>query len=135
MKYVRIEWRPSERLVAGLPGHCSCRLSPSPGLSACSVGWFVSLLVHKEVLLTGLCERKILFQLEIYDRLRQAKAKRTGYPSGQRQHCCMIGSSYCVISCAMKTVPRSRTDARAIPISTRRAQILSFSSPTRLRRA
>ena len=41
----------------------------------CSVGWFVSLLVREEVLLTDLCERKILFQLEIYDRLRQATAK------------------------------------------------------------
>jgi len=30
---------------------------------ACSVGWFVSLLVRKEVLLAGLCERKILFRL------------------------------------------------------------------------
>ena len=26
--------------------------------SACSVGWFVSLLVHEEVLLAGLCEKK-----------------------------------------------------------------------------
>ena len=26
--------------------------------SACSVGWFVSLLVREEVLLAGLCERK-----------------------------------------------------------------------------
>ena len=39
---------------------------------ACSVGWFVSLLVREEVLLAGLCERKIPFRLEIYDRLRQA---------------------------------------------------------------
>ena len=39
-------------------------------LLACSVGWFVSLLVRKEVLLAGLCERKILFWLEIYDRIR-----------------------------------------------------------------
>jgi len=39
-------------------------------LSACSVGWFVSLLVREEVLLVGLCERKILFRLKIYDRLR-----------------------------------------------------------------
>ena len=46
--------------------------------AACSVGWFVSLLVREEVLLAGLCERKILFWLEIYDRLRQATAKRTG---------------------------------------------------------
>ena len=46
--------------------------------SACLVGWFVSLLVHEEVPLTGLCERKIWFQLKIYDRLRQATAKRTG---------------------------------------------------------
>ncbi|XP_066392372.1 uncharacterized protein [Miscanthus floridulus] len=45
---------------------------------ACSVGWFVSLLIREEVLLAGLCERKILFRLEIYDRLRQATAKRTG---------------------------------------------------------
>jgi len=28
------------------------------------------LLVREEVLLAGLCERKILFRLEIYDRLR-----------------------------------------------------------------
>ena len=46
---------------------------------ACSVGWFVSLLVREEVLLAGLCERKILFRLEIYDRLRQATAKRTDW--------------------------------------------------------
>ena len=45
---------------------------------ACSVGWFVLLLVREEVLLTGLCKRKILFRLEIYDRLRQATVKRTG---------------------------------------------------------
>ena len=38
-------------------------------LSACSVGWFVSLLVREEVLLAGLCKRKILFRLKIYDRL------------------------------------------------------------------
>ena len=44
----------------------------------CSVGWFVSLLVREEVLLANLCEKKILFRLEIYDRLRQAIAKRTG---------------------------------------------------------
>ena len=44
------------------------------GSPACSVGWFVSLLVREEVLLTGLCERKILFRLEIYDRLRQAQS-------------------------------------------------------------
>ena len=50
---------------------------PRPTLSACSVGWFVSWLVREEVLLAGLCERKIMFQLEIYDRLRQATAKRT----------------------------------------------------------
>ena len=37
-------------------------------------GW----LVHEEVLLAGLCERKILFRLKIYDRLRQATAKLTG---------------------------------------------------------
>jgi len=41
-----------------------------------SVGWFVSLLVREEVLLADLCERKILFRLKIYDRLRQATAKR-----------------------------------------------------------
>jgi len=46
--------------------------------SACSVGWFVSLLVREEVLLASLCERKILFGRKIYDRLRQATAKRTG---------------------------------------------------------
>jgi len=31
---------------------------------ACSVDWFVSLLVREKVLLAGLCERKILFQLK-----------------------------------------------------------------------
>jgi len=46
--------------------------------TACSVDWFVTLLVREEVLLAGLCERKILFRLKIYDRLRQATAKRTG---------------------------------------------------------
>ena len=30
-------------------------------LAACSVGWFVLLLVYEEVLLADLCERKILF--------------------------------------------------------------------------
>ena len=40
--------------------------------------WFISLLVCKEVLLVGLCERKILFRLEIYDHLRQATSKRIG---------------------------------------------------------
>ena len=45
---------------------------------ACLVGWFVSLLVCEEILLAGLCERKILFRLKIYDRLRRATAKRTG---------------------------------------------------------
>ena len=34
---------------------------------------------REEVLLADLRERKILFWLEIYDRLRQATAKRTGY--------------------------------------------------------
>ena len=53
--------------------------------SACSFGWFVSLLVREEVLLADLCERKILFWLEIYDRLRQATAKRTGYLHGATQ--------------------------------------------------
>ena len=38
--------------------------------AACSVGWFISLLVCEEVLLADLCERKILFRLKIYDRLR-----------------------------------------------------------------
>jgi len=35
------------------------------------------LLVREEILLAGLCERKILFQLEIYDRLRRVTVKRT----------------------------------------------------------
>ena len=48
--------------------------------TACSVGWFVSLLVREEVLLTGLCEKKILFRLKIYDRLRQATPKQTECP-------------------------------------------------------
>jgi len=42
------------------------------------------LLVREEVLLAGLCERKILFRLKIYDRIRQAQAKQTG---------CLIGSN------------------------------------------
>ena len=46
--------------------------------STCSIGWFVSLLAREEVLLAGVCEKKILFRLKIYDRLRQATAKRTG---------------------------------------------------------
>jgi len=34
-------------------------------------GWLVRFVaVCEEVLLTGLCERKILFRLKIYDRLR-----------------------------------------------------------------
>ena len=36
---------------------------------ACSIGWFVSLLVREEVLLASLCKRKILFWLKIYDRI------------------------------------------------------------------
>ena len=56
---------------------------PTRSPAACSVGWFVSLLIREEVLLAGLCERKILFRLKIYDRLRQATAKRTG--SGTEQ--------------------------------------------------
>jgi len=35
------------------------------------------LLVREEVLLANLCEKEILFRLKIYDRLRQATAKRT----------------------------------------------------------
>jgi len=61
---------------------CSCTFEEKKRkfakLLACSVGWFVSLLVREEVLLAGLCEREILFRLEIYDRLQQATAKRTG---------------------------------------------------------
>ena len=34
------------------------------------------MLVREEVLLASLCERKILFRLKIYDRLRQVTAKR-----------------------------------------------------------
>ena len=41
-------------------------------------GWLVRFVaVREEVILAGLCERKILFRLEIYDRLRQATAKQT----------------------------------------------------------
>jgi len=54
------------------------RVAQKKQRSAYSVGWFVSSLVCEEVLLAGLCKRKILFRLEIYDRLRQAIAKRTG---------------------------------------------------------
>ena len=64
--------------------------------TACSVGWFVSLLVREEVLLTSVYERKILFWLEIYDRLRQATAKRTGSyeafePSGNKAPLGLLG--------------------------------------------
>ena len=44
--------------------------------TAGSAGPACSLLVCEEILLVGLCERKILFRLKIYDRLRQATAKR-----------------------------------------------------------
>ena len=44
-------------------------IGPKKLLTACSVGWFVSLLVCEEVLLASLCERKILFRLKIYDRI------------------------------------------------------------------
>ena len=37
-----------------------------------------------------MCERKILFQLKIYDRLRQATAKRTG---------CLSGAKWIYVSC------------------------------------
>jgi len=37
--------------------------------------WFVLLLVREEVLLAGLCKRKILFRLKIYDHSRQATAR------------------------------------------------------------
>ena len=49
----------------------TCQLEPLK--PKCLFGW----LVREEVLLAGLCERKILFRLKIYDRLRQAMAKRT----------------------------------------------------------
>ena len=39
-------------------------------IAALFVHAFVSLLVREEVLLADLSERKILFRLEIYDRLR-----------------------------------------------------------------
>ena len=55
-----------------------CDESESEPLAVCSVGCFISLLVREEVLLTGLCERKILFQLKIYDSLRHATSKQTG---------------------------------------------------------
>ena len=61
-------------LIAWYMRICAILKLPVP----CSVGWFISLLVREEVLLAGLCERKILFRLEIYDRLRQVTAKRTG---------------------------------------------------------
>ena len=59
--------------------HVCCKgVFPMFHLSACSVGWFISLLVRKEVLLASLCERKILFRLEIYDRIRSFFSSRTG---------------------------------------------------------
>ena len=66
----------SHNVEASVSSEIGAQLGAPPP-SACSVGWFVSLLVCEEVLLAGLCERKILFRLKIYDRLRQATAKRT----------------------------------------------------------
>ena len=54
-------------------------------------GW----LVREEVLLAGLCERKILFRLKIYDRLRQATAKRTGWLGGNEPF--KLPPLYCVL--------------------------------------
>ena len=56
------------------PSVCSVGWLPS----VCSVGWFVSLLVCEEVLLADLCERKILSQLKIYDRLRLSHSQTNG---------------------------------------------------------
>ena len=53
-------------------------------------GWFVSLLVREEILLAGLYERKILFRLKIYDRLRQATAKRKGLYAHAAMHAWVI---------------------------------------------
>ena len=49
---------------------CTVRDNLGQTQAASSVGWFVSLLVREEVLLAGLCERKILFRLKINDHLR-----------------------------------------------------------------
>jgi len=38
--------------------------------------------VREKVLLAGLCEREILFRLEIYDRLRRATAKQAAAEAG-----------------------------------------------------
>ena len=54
-------------------GHSVCVCGPRP--FQIHIGWFVSSLVRGLVLLIGLCERKILFRLKIYDHLRQATAK------------------------------------------------------------
>ena len=68
-----------------LTGHMSYFDSSREWVAACSVGWFISLLVREEVLLVGLCERKILSRLKIYDHLRQATAKRTDVFSKKTQ--------------------------------------------------
>ena len=65
----------TERLDAkGYGVGANVYIGPQP--SACLVGWFVSLLVREKVLLAGLCERKILFQLKftiVYDKPQQNK--------------------------------------------------------------
>ena len=48
-------------------GTCTHAMVAGSIMSVCSIGWFVSLLVREEVLLADLCERKILFRLEIYN--------------------------------------------------------------------
>ena len=65
----------SRDLQAHVQGRTNERLHAT---NAVLFSWFVSRRVREEVLLAGLCERKILFRLKIYDRLRQATAKRTG---------------------------------------------------------
>ena len=57
--------------------HCSSSMRARENLFV--FGWTGSLLVREKVLLTNLCERKILFQLEIYNRFTPAEqAARTG---------------------------------------------------------
>jgi len=58
--------QPNRSVAAGVPDDLVVdldwdRASHSSRQAACSVDWFVSLLVREEVLLTDLCERKILF--------------------------------------------------------------------------
>ena len=51
--------------IAPLAAACRAADVAAGSSTACSVGWFTSLLIREEVRLADLCERKILFRLKI----------------------------------------------------------------------